>query len=707
MNIEDNANQSPDNMENYRTLQQGLELGFSMIVLAKNTKKSCIDWKDYQTRKAPEDEVAIWTKKFPNANPAAVTGEISDIVVIDIDGQEGYDLYWDRLPSTLTCQSPGGEYRYHLYYRYPKGLGRVRNFQKGYNNGDMPGIDFKADGGYVAFPGSVHKNGGVYEWLEGHGPGEIEIADLPGWFINYIRGANARYVNQAGDWLEAAQKAVDKTASAPSNRSDRQQRRLDGCAKAALDKQAEKVAFAQQGRRNTQLYNSVYSLAPFVREGYLRQADVEFEMENAARRCGLHKDDGGTSGVRSTIRSGLKLGWNGSLPDMRDDVPLDGSQGWVKSLPSRVNNEGKVDAELSEGDTLEATETDSTEDNREVDPATDSPNNSANLRDVVSAERILTFRTAREIAEHVGTEVEWIVEPWVARGAITELTGKVKAAGKTTWVTHLIAATVNGSEFMGRQVMRTPVLYLTEQPEQSFREALRRANLLDSEDLHVLLWHDAKSFSWVDVIRMTVAKAVELGASLIVIDTLTALAGVREENSAGEAQRAMAPLIWAAGEFNGAIVTVRHERKSGGEVGDSGRGSSAFGGAVDIMLSLGRGEGAGNSNARVLEALSRFDETPSKVTIELTDDGYILLGGSANVSVEIAKRQLRDILPTDEDRGETLDQLKARLVNVQRTTLQTALEELQESGEVHQTGRGVKGDPLRYWKSISDNLPTP
>ena len=52
-------------------------------------------------------------------------------------------------------------------------------------------------------------------------------------------------------------------------------------------------------------------------------------------------------------------------------------------------------------------------------------------------------------------------------------------------------------------------------------------------------------------------------------------------------------------------------------MGESGRGSSAFGGAVDLVLNLRRPDGNTRGTLRVLKALSRFDETPPELVVEL------------------------------------------------------------------------------------------
>jgi hypothetical protein len=109
------------------------------------------------------------------------------------------------------------------------------------------------------------------------------------------------------------------------------------------------------------------------------------------------------------------------------------------------------------------------------------------------------------------------------------------------------------------------------------------------------------------VVRAAIARCKEVGAETLLVDTLRQFAGLRgdAENNSGDALRAIEPLQRAAAEGL-AVIVDRHERKGGGEVGESGRGSSAFAGAVDILLSLRRPEGRARATMRVLHALSRF-----------------------------------------------------------------------------------------------------
>lgn len=235
----------------------------------------------------------------------------------------------------------------------------------------------------------------------------------------------------------------------------------------------------------------------------------------------------------------------------------------------------------------------------------------------VWSERKLTFHTAAQIARETPAQVEWVARPWIARGSVTELVGKVKAAGKTTWMTHLIRAVLDGAEFMGEPTAKTPVVFLTEQRPGTVREALRRADLLSRDDLHILYWHDTIGLAWPDVVHIAGDYCLKVGAKLLVVDTVSQFAGLRgdSENDAGAALETVQPLQELAA-LNIGICAVRQERKGGGEVGESGRGSSAFAGAADIVLALRRGEGNTRPTVRVIHALSRYDETPDSLVID-------------------------------------------------------------------------------------------
>lgn len=322
-------------------------------------------------------------------------------------------------------------------------------------------------------------------------------------------------------------------------------------------------------------------------------------------------------------------------------------------------------------------------------------NLSAQYRSEVWAENKSLFCTPAELAQQITQSVEWIVPGIVAIGAITELDGKVKQAGKTTFSLAAIKAIVSGEPFLGKRTIKTPVVYLTEEPPIPFREALERAGLLDCDSLFVLQWYKVAGQPWSKIAQLAREECTRRGAKLLVVDTLGQFTGIEgdDENNSGPALAAMKPLQLAAAEGIG-VLTMRHERKSGGEPGDSGRGSSAFAGAVDIVLSLRRPEGNTRPTLRLIKGIGRLG-VPEALTIEFTPSGYVCHGEGKDIAYIEAEKAIFECLPVNPDDALTLDEI-LESTSTKRATAQRVMRALNESRKVRPTGTGTRGDPYRY-----------
>ena len=307
------------------------------------------------------------------------------------------------------------------------------------------------------------------------------------------------------------------------------------------------------------------------------------------------------------------------------------------------------------------------------------------------------FIPAADLASRAPESVPWLVKPWVVRGGITMVSGKAKLAGKTTWTLHLVRAILEGGEFLGEPATQGPVVYLTEERTSSFVDALRRARLAGRRDLMIRQY--SRLDLWAEVFKEAVAKARRIGACMIVVDTLPVFAGLAgdSENAAGHAREALDPL---SGLNDLAVVVNFHDRKSGGDPGDATRGSSAFAGAVDIIADLRRLGGDGQERRREIVAVGRFADTPDRVIVELSDDGYRLLGDASAVARKDAKDSIREALALE--RHMTEKQLAEELGDrVKKTTLGDTLREMLDTEEVARQGEGKKGSPYCYFLSPS------
>lgn len=134
----------------------------------KNVKRPVVKWQKYQTELPTVEEITEWSDKYTAWG--MVTGEISRIVVVDVDTNKledaeavlGCDLTSNMMVKTIS----GGT---HIYYKWSEEL---RNTVK------LEGapIDFRGDGGLVVIPPTKTATG-EYKWF--HEPSDMSRALLP------------------------------------------------------------------------------------------------------------------------------------------------------------------------------------------------------------------------------------------------------------------------------------------------------------------------------------------------------------------------------------------------------------------------------------------------------------------------------------------------------------------------------------------------
>lgn len=314
----------------------------------------------------------------------------------------------------------------------------------------------------------------------------------------------------------------------------------------------------------------------------------------------------------------------------------------------------------------------------------------------------LGWETIDEFNASEDEDVNWSAIGIVGDGLITEIDGKAKRSGKTTLLLALARAILHGEPFFGQPTAYAPVVYLTEQSGPSFKRSLRRSGLVDGDAFTLLRWGRTTDWTWEKLIPEVLAKVDQLGARVLIIDTLPQFSGVRgdDENRSGAALEVMEPLQAATSRKLG-IVISRHDRKAGGAAGDSARGSSAFAGAVDIVLHLDRPEPKpGNERQRVLESLSRFEETPVQMLIELSGDepqSYVVVGDVEEIKARDLRADILAALPVDED--EAIDHKELReLVHGDWTLIHRTLSQLCSEHLAVRLGRGVRHDAYRYYQ---------
>src|SRR5690606_8370979 len=126
-------------------------------------------------------------------------------------------------------------------------------------------------------------------------------------------------------------------------------------------------------------------------------------------------------------------------------------------------------------------------------------------------------------------KIPWIVPGLVAPGVVTLVTGKPKAAGKSTLIGHLVGAVLDGKPFAGMPTSASQVVYLTEEREPSFRSLLERAGVLGRSELTFLSHGAARGATLPELLIAAKEVCKEKGAKLLVIDTVAQFAGLGAE----------------------------------------------------------------------------------------------------------------------------------------------------------------------------------
>jgi hypothetical protein len=296
-------------------------------------------------------------------------------------------------------------------------------------------------------------------------------------------------------------------------------------------------------------------------------------------------------------------------------------------------------------------------------------------------------------------EIEWDLKPLTAPGRLTLLCARPKL-GKSTFTAHYVARKVLGGEFLGQPLEAAPVLWVSG-PEESKYDIVRRFQELGVGNEQIWI------YTGLSDIHAIAAKAAEIGAQLVVLDTLGRITGIRGESDN------QAWVLWSnealpvIRESNAAWLGVHHARKAGGKDGEAIRGASALFGLVDIAVSLHQGPGC---NQRILAIDGTRFEKPEDLPLELVDGEYRVadfdtFGRGDSDAAVFRTRQVVRVL---DDQPATCPEIAARLsaheIEIPQVSLYGYLNELTSEGLAVCAGRGVKGDPQRWSLAPSDSF---
>jgi transcriptional regulator with XRE-family HTH domain len=151
--------------------------GWSIVPQTTGAKSPCVKWKPFQSSLPTETQLRTWSRTWPSAGLAVVLGPVSDLFVIDVDGEDAHQALLQRLgreprPPKVISGS-GKPFRYHLFFRHPDIATKAKVTPW------HASLEFRGDRGIVIIPPSLHKSGNRYAWAPGQSLDELSLPKVP------------------------------------------------------------------------------------------------------------------------------------------------------------------------------------------------------------------------------------------------------------------------------------------------------------------------------------------------------------------------------------------------------------------------------------------------------------------------------------------------------------------------------------------------
>ncbi len=189
-----------------------IDRGYSVIPLrfdgdVANRKRPLLpSWLEFQLNPPGAQQVRDWWEKWPEANVGIVTGDVSGLVVIDLDGKNATELLKEKgllIPETAAVQTGNG---YHAFFSYG-GREKIQNRTRMLSD-DGSAVDVRGEGGYVVAPPSIHGSGRVYKWARSLD----ELKSLPAQFEDFLLSGGFPEPELNGTWWDTVKGGVESGA---------------------------------------------------------------------------------------------------------------------------------------------------------------------------------------------------------------------------------------------------------------------------------------------------------------------------------------------------------------------------------------------------------------------------------------------------------------------------------------------------------------
>jgi hypothetical protein len=176
-------------------------------ILIENNITSLIEYNNNIEKYFKINEI----QNFKDYNYGIQCGELSRLIVIDIDIKDNGLEYWNNVilkelkqynvedNDFKTLKIKTGSGGYHYYFKYNENFKHINSYNKifTYKRKTPIGIDFRCNNGYVIGVGSIHENGNLYIPInyDKNKTLDEQITDIPNWLMDKILNYLHKYRN--------------------------------------------------------------------------------------------------------------------------------------------------------------------------------------------------------------------------------------------------------------------------------------------------------------------------------------------------------------------------------------------------------------------------------------------------------------------------------------------------------------------------------
>lgn len=149
-----------------------------------STGQHLASWQSHSMPSA--EDIGQWRKSqvYDRANIGCLTGLVSGIIAIDLDGEEGVKMLFELAGDekvTLSWHYLTGNGERLLYQYDPRVRNKTIKRESAVAHNQ---IDILTDGRQIVLPPSLHSNGRRYEWTRGSEPWNLPLAPAPQFIVD-------------------------------------------------------------------------------------------------------------------------------------------------------------------------------------------------------------------------------------------------------------------------------------------------------------------------------------------------------------------------------------------------------------------------------------------------------------------------------------------------------------------------------------------